>query len=177
MKDVMIAILVAVVVVLGLLFFVPKNSNVNYQPTGQNESGDVEVSTDTFPIEDNTSANSTNTNSNNSDFSVYSGNGFKINYPKDITVHEENAEGGPYRVIYFGDAVVSYIWNPDFHEEHVIDLDYELIGTKTVNGNTFKIYQVSGETNNRFYLRVGSVAYEVSFMDNSRMSLDSFDLI
>ncbi len=148
--------------------FTDLNTN-SYQIAVESEDGSVMAKSGTFSV---------TTPSQTSSVKTYSGNGFKIDYPKDITVTEEEAEGGPYKVVYFTDnAIVNYIWNPDFHEQHAMSIDYELVGTKTANGNTFKVYSVYGETNNRFYLRSGNVAYEISFRDNTRMSLDTFDLI
>jgi hypothetical protein len=181
MRKVIIAILVAIILVLGFLFFTQKKTDISYEPWPETEPATVK-STSNYPVQNNptpTQVNPTTPTTQTSTTKTFSGYGFKINYPKDIVVQEEDAEGGPYRIIYFvPDAMVSVVSNADFHEQYSIS-EYEYLTTKTVNGITFEMYQSQGAgvAETHYWLRMGNTGYEITFLPGSRMSLETFGLI
>lgn len=97
----------------------------------------------------------------NANTKTYSGNGFKIDYPKDMTVQEEDAEGGPYRMVYFsrGGISISYVQNSNWFEQYDLS-ELEYTGSQIINGNTFKIYNDNEAT--RMWLKTGNTGYAIN---------------
>lgn len=180
MKNTIITILVAVILVLGFLFFTQKKSNVSYEPWPETEPATVRPTTNNYPAQNNLAP--TQTNPTTSATKTYSGNGFKIDYPADMTVSEEDAEGGPYRMIYFsrGSISISYVRNSAWFEQYDL-AELELVGSQTINGNTFKIYQ--GNEYTRMWLKTGNTGYALNisgFGDGDGLpgiDINTFDLI
>lgn len=155
MKNVIIAILVAVVIIFAFLLFTQKKTDVNYEPWPETEPATVK------PTKNNTTNNypvSNNPTTQNSVTKTYKGNGFTIDYPADMTVSEEDAEGGPYRMVYFsrGSISISYVKNSSWFEQYDL-AELEYVGSQIINGNTFKIYQ--GNEHSRMWLKTGNTGY------------------
>lgn len=69
MKNIVIAILVAVILVLGFLFLTQKKSGVNYEPWPETEPATVKPATNTnnnSPVSNNSTQTNTNGSSGNS---------------------------------------------------------------------------------------------------------------
>lgn len=83
MKNIIIAILVALVLILGFLFFSQKKSPVSYEPWPETEPATVKP---TMPKPNPTPASQTTPPAANSTTSEYKNNqiGFSIDYPKNI---------------------------------------------------------------------------------------------
>lgn len=65
MKNIIIAILVAIILVLGFLFFTQKKGNVNYEPWPETTPATVKPTTNNYPVSNNPApASSTPTNTN-----------------------------------------------------------------------------------------------------------------
>lgn len=177
MKNVILTILVIGIVILGFFYFKQKNETDTRVPWPETEPATPHNGTTTnnnpngqdyTPPQDNPSNASTT--------KTYSGNGFKIDYPKDITVKEEDAEGGPYHLIYFGqELMVRYVSNASWFEQYELS-GLELVGSKTVNGHVFKIYQGENQSNT-LWLKVGTTGYALNSWGNNRVDINSFDLI
>lgn len=182
MKNTLIAILVLVILVLGFLFIKEKNKPVvdnNVWP--ETEPATVKPTTN----------NQTNTNNNSSPQSLVVKTfsnpfyGFKIDYPADIIPEgEQDTQGVPQHTIYFGqDLVVRNTSDVNWFEEHELS-GLEFVGSKTVNGNTFEIYQGQKENSplwiksaNTLLIKSGNEGWALNFGDGTRMSLDTFGLI
>jgi hypothetical protein len=65
MKNIIIAILVAIILILGFLFFTQKKSNVNYEPWPETEPATVKPTTNNttnnYPVQNNSTTAQTNT--------------------------------------------------------------------------------------------------------------------
>jgi uncharacterized protein YxeA len=61
MKNIIIAILVAIILILGFLFFTQKKSNVNYEPWPETEPATVKPTTNNttnnYPVQNNSKGN------------------------------------------------------------------------------------------------------------------------
>lgn len=140
-NTIIIAVLVTAVLVLGYLFIKEKTKPVEFTPWPETEPA-------------------TQTN-NNFETKTYLGNGFRIDYPGDMVVHEEDAEGGPYRMIYFsrGGISISYVRDSAWFEQYNL-AELELVGSQKINGNMFKIYNANESS--VFWLKNGNTGYAIN---------------
>lgn len=94
MKNIIIAILVAIILILGFLFFTQKKSSISYEPWPETTPATVKPTTtnnttNNYPVQSNMTSTqtnpTTNTNSTTSNYSRYSGEApFTFTYPSSL---------------------------------------------------------------------------------------------
>ncbi len=179
MKNTLIAILVFGILIIGYLFIKEKTTPADYT----NVWPETEPATST----NNQGVTNNNYSSPSPVLKTFSNPfyGFKIDYPAYIIPESEQvSEGSSQHTIYFGqDLVVRYTNDVNWFEEHELS-GLEFVGSKTVNGNTFKIYQGQKEnsplwikSSNTLWIKSGNEGWALNFADDTRMSLDTFSVI
>lgn len=147
MKNIIIAILVAIILVLGFLFFTQKKSNVNYEPWPETEPATVKPTTN-YPIQNNPTTNTNNNSSQQEDHEYENlAGGFYVDMSGRVISESTIAghriffdkpnrginEPRDFYVRYFSATEWQQYWSSR-------STTYDYAGTVTYNGITFQHY-------------------------------------
>ena len=164
--DVIIAIIIAMVVGGGIVYYTTKTPapapkiEENNQPlvikvSGQEEIKQVSTSTSVEVI----NSNSVGAGTGSNNIYTYSNHGFSIVLPKGFIPKEEESEGGPAIMISLPTGGLAYVTDASFWEKYNIP-NYIYVKDQKIGETTFKVYTTEGS--NLYWLKEGNVGYEFS---------------
>lgn len=152
MKNIIIAILVAIILILGFLFFTQKKSNVNYEPWPETEPAIVRPTTtnnNSYPVQNNPAPiNPAPTNNNEQEQHEYSNSGY--DFFVDLSgrvVMQKTAVGIARQMFYFDkpngerEFIVSVFTSAQWEQYwNSLSTTFDYVGTVTQDGVTFNYY-------------------------------------
>lgn len=145
MKNILIIILLALVLIFGYFVFKPKTNSVTISPASNIQNPAVQKSPDNNP---------TTTYK-------YFNHGFTIEFPKGFVPQEIEGETGPTISIELPSKKgwLIYVSDATFWEKYNITGQTNYIRDEKIGSTTFKVYKYTGQNEEFYWFRQGNVAY------------------